>query len=396
MKPGSGYVMREPLGVVLIIAPWNYPISLVLKPLIGAISAGNCVVIKPSEVSENCAKWLTSNITKYLDTNCIQVYEGGPQETENLLKQQFDMIFYTGNTHVGKFVMKAAAEHLTPVTLELGGKSPCIVDKDIDLETSARRIVAGKFANVGQTCVAPDYILVHDQVEDKFVDKLQQVIKEFYGDNPQSSRDYSRIINQRHTKRLEKLLQGQNVISGGSVDVQDNYISPTLVKISSDKLNSPIMQDEIFGPILPILTIHNIDEAIEFVNSRPKPLALYIFSKNTGVQKRVLETTSSGGACVNETVFHVACKTLPFGGVGPSGMGSYNGFHSFDTFSHKKSVLDRATWLDPSIRYPPYTDRKIWWFKKLGQLGKPTPTFVKLIIFFLPLVAAYWYYRSRL
>jgi aldehyde dehydrogenase (NAD+) len=388
MQPGKAFVIPEPFGVVLIIAPWNYPLSLALKPLIGAISAGNCVILKPSEVSPNCSRWLTTLIPKYLDTNCIKVVEGGPQETTVLLREPFDYIFYTGNTTVGRIIMKAAAEHLTPVTLELGGKSPCIVDREVDLDVAARRIASGKFQNAGQTCVAPDYLLVHRDVETAFTEKLRQAITQFYGSDPQKSVDYSRIINQRHTQRLADLLQGEQgtVITGGQVDVQDRYIAPTLVRLNSTTAGatSKLMADEIFGPILPIMPVDSVDSAIEFVNNRPKPLALYVFSTNNTTARRVLSSTSSGGACINETVFHVAIKTLPFGGVGPSGMGAYNGKHTFDTFSHYKSVLDHATWLDPDLRYPPFTDRKIWWFQTLGKLKMPSSR--QLLLFLLPLV----------
>jgi len=277
--------------------------------------------------------------------------------------------------------MKAAAEHLTPVTLELGGKSPCIVDRDVDLETSARRIISGKFQNSGQTCVAPDYVLVHKDIEQKLIDKLKDTIHQFYGENPQTSADYSRVINERHTQRLADLLEGESVIEGGKVDIKDHYISPTLVKVPANG-ESKLMKDEIFGPILPILPFTTIDEAINFVNSRPKPLALYIFSKDSKVSKKVLDSTSSGGACVNETVFHVAVKTLPFGGVGPSGMGNYNGKHTFETFSHRKSVLARPQWGDADLRYPPYTPQKIWWFMTLANLKLPSKR--KILFFLLP------------
>jgi acyl-CoA reductase-like NAD-dependent aldehyde dehydrogenase len=400
MKPGSGVVMREPLGVVLIISPWNYPISLMIKPLIGAISAGNCVVMKPSEISTQCSAWFAANIPKYLDSSCIRVVEGGPEDTTLLLKEQFDHIFYTGSTQVGKIIMKAAAEHLTPVTLELGGKSPCIVDSELNLDVSVRRICSGKFSNVGQTCVAPDYILVHKDVEQKFIDKLKQTIQEFYGSDPQKSADFSRIVNQRHAQRLASLIDqaqkdGDEIITGGKIDIQDRYISPTLVKTSIGA-KSKLMEDEIFGPILPILTIKSIDEAIHFVNDRPKPLALYVFSSNSKTAQRVLDNTSSGGASINETVFHVACKNLPFGGVGPSGMGAYNGKDSFETFSHHKSVLTRQTWSDPSLRYPPFTDNKIWWFRTLSKIKLPKPMTLLLILLPILIAIGFHLYRSRL
>jgi len=307
---------------------------------------------------------------------------------------------YTGNTQVGKIVMRAAAEHLTPVTLELGGKSPCIVDSDLNLDVSVRRICSGKFSNVGQTCVAPDYILVHKDVEKKFVEKMKQTINEFYGTDPQKSADFSRIINQRHTQRLASLLDqskkdGDEVIMGGTVDVQDRYISPTLVKTSIEK-TSKLMEDEIFGPILPIITINNIDEAIRYVNDKPKPLALYVFSNNSKTAESVLGQTSSGGAAVNETVLHVACRQLPFGGIGPSGMGAYNGKHTFETFSHHKSVLTRQTWGDPSIRYPPFTENKIWWIRQLTTIKLPAPRVLLLLLVPIVLAIGVHLFRSRM
>jgi len=286
------------------------------------------------------------------------------------------------------------------VTLELGGKSPCIVDSELNIDVSARRICSGKFSNAGQTCVAPDYILVHQNVERKFTEKLQQTIADFYGPDPQKSADFSRVISKRHTQRLASLLEqakndGDKVITGGKIDIDDRYIAPTLVK-TANPATSKLMQDEIFGPILPIISYNHIDEAIRFVNERPKPLALYVFSSNSTTAQKVLENTSSGGASVNETVFHVTCKTLPFGGVGPSGMGAYNGKHTFDTFSHHKSILTRPTWPDPSLRYPPFTENKIWWFKKLTQLKLPSGRM--LLILLLPIILALGIHftRSRL
>jgi len=296
--------------------------------------------------------------------------------------------------------MKAAAEYLTPVTLELGGKSPCIVDSDLNLDVSARRICIGKFSNVGQTCVAPDYILVHKDVEQKFTEKLKQILQEFYGSDPQKSADFSRVINLRHTQRLASLIEqakkdGEEIITGGKVDLEDRYISPTIVKTTNPS-TSKLMQDEIFGPILPIISINNIDEAIQFINDRPKPLALYVFSNNSSTASKVLSNTSSGGASVNETVFHVACKTLPFGGVGPSGMGQYNGKSTFEIFSHHKSVLTRPTWSDPSLRYPPYTERKIWWFRKLSNLKLPSGRTLFLLLVPILIALGIHLFRSRL
>jgi len=360
------------------------------------------VIVKPSEVSANCAAWLAANIPKYLDPNCVRVVEGGPDETTLLLKEKFDYIFYTGNTVVGRIVMKAAAEHLTPVTLELGGKTPCIVDRDANLDVSARRICSGKFSNAGQTCVAPDYILVHQDVEEKLIEKLKSTIHQFYGDDPEKSVDFTRVINTRHTERLALLLEGEenNILLGGQVNRQDKYVAPTLVKAHFNSVeNCKLMKDEIFGPILPIITVSSIDEAIQFVNDRPKPLALYVFSENKRVAEKVTRETSSGGAAVNETVLHVACRDLPFGGVGPSGIGAYNGKTTFDTFTHHKPVLSRPSWIDPSIRYPPFTPNKIWWVQTLMSLKIPftAKAMALVVVVVIPLLAVgAHYYRSRL
>ncbi len=363
LKPASAKIVTEPLGVVLIIAPWNYPFQLAIGPLIGAIAAGNAVIVKPSEVAGATSRVIAELIPRYLDRECIVVVEGGVSETTELLAQRFDHIFYTGNGTVGRIVMEAAAKHLTPITLELGGKSPCIVDRDVDLTTAVRRIAWGKFFNAGQTCVAPDYVLVHESVEKKFLEKMAQTLREFYGDDPQKSKDFARVVNERHHKRLSKLLEGQKTFVGGKTEVKERYIAPTvLTDVSED---SAVMADEIFGPILPVLSVSTLDQAIEFVNRRPKPLALYVFSSNAERAERVLERTSSGGACVNEVVNHLVPHELPFGGVGASGMGAYHGRASFDTFSHKKSVLDKPTYVDPALRYPPYTDQKVRWAKRL-------------------------------
>jgi len=271
---------------------------------------------------------------------------------------------------------------LTPVTLELGGKSPCIVDKDANLDVSVRRICNGKFSNSGQTCVAPDFILLHHDIEKEFIKKMKETIKTFYGDDPQTSSDYSRIINERHTVRVSSLLKDHDnskILHGGRVDEKDRYIEPTLIKVDIND-NSKLMQEEIFGPLLPIITVSSIDEAINYVNNKPKPLALYVFTENQNISKKVLENTTSGGAGVNETVMHVACTNLPFGGVGPSGMGSYNGKKTFETFSHQKSVLSKPTWPDPSIRYPPFDDNKIWWVKKLMNFKNVPKKYILLLL----------------
>ncbi len=363
VQPGKSRIYRDPLGVVLIIAPWNYPAQLALLPMIGAIAAGNCVVVKPSEVAANTSQVLAKLIPEYLDTECVKVVEGAVPETTALLEQRWDHIFYTGNGAVGRIVMAAAAKHLTPVTLELGGKCPVIVDRTADLDVAARRVVWGKFFNAGQTCLAPDYILVHDAVADRFTDKLAKTIRAFYGDDARRSKDYARIINERHHDRLTKLLEGCKVVAGGDHDRTDRYIAPTLLRDVS--FDAPIMQEEIFGPLLPIHTIGSMAQAIELVNERDKPLALYVFSEDKSVQDDVLSLTSSGGACVNDVVMHFTVPDLPFGGVGESGMGAYHGRASFETFTHKKSVLNKSRHMDLPLRYPPYDDNKAKWLQRL-------------------------------
>ena len=363
VQPAKARVYSEPLGVALIIAPWNYPIQLALAPLVGALAGGNCAVIKPSEVAPASSALMARLIPKYFDRDAVVVVEGGVPETTTLLAQRFDHIFYTGNGTVGRIVMEAAAKHLTPVTLELGGKSPAIVDRDVDLDVAARRIVWGKFFNAGQTCVAPDYVLVHESVEQALLERLRATLRDFYGDDPKKSPDYARIVNERHHARLSRLLDSGEKVVGGETDVASKYIAPTVLRnVDPD---SPVMADEIFGPILPVLTVPDIDAAIDFVNERPKPLALYVFTSDKDHAARVIERTSSGGACVNDAVSHLLPPDLPFGGVGPSGMGAYHGKASFDTFTHKKSVLDKPTYVDPSLRYPPYGDDKLKWAKRL-------------------------------
>jgi aldehyde dehydrogenase (NAD+) len=363
VQPGKARIYPEPLGVALIIAPWNYPFQLAISPLVGAIAAGNAVVVKPSEVAPATSEVLAELVAKYVDKDCVAVVQGGVAETTALLAQRWDHIFYTGNGTVGRIVMEAAAKHLTPVVLELGGKSPCIIDRDVDLGVAARRIAWGKFFNAGQTCVAPDYVLVHESVKKPFLEKMAATIREFYGDDPQKSPDYARIVNVRHLKRLSALLDSGEPFVGGKVDSDDRYIAPTLLTgVSPD---SAAMADEIFGPILPVLTVSSLDEAIDFVNARPKPLALYVYSNDTERAQHVIDNTTSGGACVNDCVMHLAPPDLPFGGVGPSGMGAYHGKASFDTFTHYKSVLHKPFYLDAPIRYPPYTADKVKWARRL-------------------------------
>lgn len=362
-QPGESYIVRESLGVVLIIGPWNYPLQLVLAPLIGAIAAGNCAVLKPSELTPNCSNALAHWVPQYLDRSAFAVVEGGVPETSALLAQRFDHIFYTGGGAVGRIVMRAAAEHLTPVTLELGGKSPCIVDSAVDLDVAVKRIAWGKWLNAGQTCVAPDYLLLHRNIEGVFIRMLGATIRAFYGRDPRMSPDFARIVNVRHFKRLESLLGDGEVLFGGEAIEAERYIAPTVM--ARVALDSPLMTDEIFGPILPVVSIGSVDEAIDFINDRPRPLALYVFSSDRGVQQQVVAHTSSGGVGINETVTHLAIEELPFGGVGASGMGAYHGRASFETFSHRKSVFSKSTFVDLPLRYPPYTEAKLKWVKRL-------------------------------
>ncbi|HAZ44023.1 MAG TPA: aldehyde dehydrogenase family protein [Cyanobacteria bacterium UBA11369] len=350
--PSEAVIYPEPLGVVLIIAPWNYPFQLTLSPLVGAIASGNCTILKPSELAPHTSRVIADIFQKNFDRSYIAVVEGGVETSQQLLKEKFDHIFFTGGTAVGKIVMEAAAKQLTPVTLELGGKSPCIVDADINLEHTARRITWGKFINSGQTCIAPDYLLVDKTIKKDLIENIKNCLKEFYGDDPANNPDYGRIINQKQFARLTALLNNGEIIVGGKTNSETLYIAPTL--IDNVSLDAPIMQEEIFGPILPIIEYNNLSEAVGIINAQPKPLALYLFSKNKDAQERILRETSSGGVCINDTVMQVGIPDLPFGGVGFSGIGSYHGKASFDTFSHQKSVLKKSFLFDPKWRYAPY------------------------------------------
>eukprot|EP01080_Neovahlkampfia_damariscottae_P008986 gene8986-1085_t len=373
-QPASAHIHSEPFGLVLLISPWNYPVSLIIKPLIGIISGGNSCIIKPSEVSENTCKVFSKLLPKYLDNGFYKCIEGGPKETTSLLKNKFDYILYTGNTFVGKIIMEAAAKHLTPVTLELGGKSPCIVLKDCDIDVTAKRIAWGKFFNCGQTCIAVDYILAEKSIEEKLYSKIVENIEAFYGKNAKESNAYSRIINKRHTERLSKLLP-KDIAYGGDVDADDHYLSPTILR--NVKKEDEVMKDEIFGPILPIIPIESFKEAVDFINERPKPLALYLFTTNEKAQNQIVQATSSGAVSINEVLMHFTIGSLPFGGVGDSGMGAYGGKFSFDTFTHKKGVLNKSTKVDPKLRYPPYTKASLAWLQTFSAptLGGIVSTF---------------------
>ena len=360
--PASARIYPEPLGVALIIGPWNYPFSLMISPLIGAIAAGNCAILKPSEIAPHTSKVFAKIIESTFEPEYLAVFEGGVETSQQLLAEKFDHIFFTGGTRVGKIVMEAAAKHLTPVTLELGGKSPCIVDRNIDLTETAKRITWGKFLNAGQTCIAPDYLLVDAAIKPDLLREMKKCIREYYGDDPATNPDFARIINDSQFDRLSELLKNGDIIAGGQTQSSDRYIAPTI--IDNVALDAPIMQEEIFGPILPVIEYQKLDEALAIIKDRSKPLALYIFSRDRDFQDQILHTTSSGGVCINDTVMQVGVNELPFGGVGDSGIGSYHGVTSFDTFSHHKSVLKRSFRFDLNWRYAPYAE-KIEQFKKM-------------------------------
>jgi aldehyde dehydrogenase (NAD+) len=360
--PSTDYIYKEPYGNVLIIAPWNYPFQLALCPLISAVAAGNQVVLKPSELTPKTSAIIAKIIEKVFHQNHVKVIEGGVDASQKLLAQRWDYIFFTGSVAVGKIVAKAAAENLTPVTLELGGKNPCIIDKTANLKLAAKRIVWGKFLNAGQTCIAPDYILIQEDMKSHFVDYLKKEITAAYGDDPKLSPDFPRIVNEKNWHRLVSMIEPQKVVFGGVTDIENCYISPTLIE--EDSLDSLLMEDEIFGPILPILTYKEEAEISTVISKYEKPLALYVFTDDRKFAKKIIKNHSFGGGCVNETVIHFSNKRLPFGGVGHSGIGAYHGQLSFDTFSHHKGVVKKATWLDLPMRYAPY-DKKLASIKKL-------------------------------
>lgn len=358
--PSKSRVFYEPLGISLIIAPWNYPFQLVINPLIGSISAGCCSILKPSPDAPNTSKLIEELIQKNFESKYIHVFQGGKETNTLLLNQVFDLIFFTGSSKVGKVVMKAAAENLTPVILELGGKSPCIVDKDADLKIAAKRIVWGKLINAGQTCIAPDYLFTHYSIKEKLLQEISIQIQKMYGENSKENRFYPRIVNDHAFDRLTELLKDVKIYFGGEIDKSERYISPTIL----DEINpdDSIMKEEIFGPILPVLTFDKLEEALEFINKKEKPLAFYYFGKSK-IAKEVLRKTTSGGACINDVLIHIANKNLPFGGVGNSGMGTYHGKESFLAFSHKKSVVISKTWIDIPLKYVPF--KYFEWIKKL-------------------------------
>ncbi len=358
----KSFVVREPYGVVLIMAPWNYPVMLLLEPLADAIAAGNCCVLKPSAYAPATSAVLAKLIAETFDPAFVSLVEGGRAENTALLEQKFDYIFFTGGKTVGRFVMEKAAAHLTPVTLELGGKSPCIIDRTANLRLAARRIAFGKFLNSGQTCVAPDYALVDETVLDAFAAFLKEETGKLFGADPLTNPDYPNMINRRHFDRVCSLMEGETAVFGGRADAQSLRIAPTaLTGITAD---SPIMGEEIFGPVLPILPYRTLDEAVRFVLDRPRPLALYLFTSDRAAERRVLASVPFGGGCVNDTIIHLATSRMPFGGVGESGMGGYHGKWGFDTFTHEKSIVKKYTWLDLPLRYQPYTRGKLSLIRK--------------------------------
>jgi len=362
-QPGKSWLQPEPLGVVLIIGAWNYPLQLTLAGLAAAIAAGNCAVIKPPELSPATSDVIARRIPEYLDNDCVKVIEGAVPETSALLELPWDHILYTGGGNVGRIVMAAAAKHLTPVTLELGGKSPCVVMPDADLMTTARRIAWGKFTNAGQTCIAPDYVLTDANTEKKLVPLIQQAVTEMFGEDPAASESYGRIVNDRHFERLAAYIGSGDVVIGGKTDAATKYIAPTV--LTGVALDSDVMQEEIFGPILPFVQVDDLEAAIRHIRAGDKPLAAYIFTKDSAAETRFLEVVSSGNACVNDTMMFMTVEELPFGGVGPSGMGNYSGEYGFRTFSHMKAVMRRGWWPDLAVRYAPFTDKKFRLLRKL-------------------------------
>lgn len=359
--PGRCFIAPEPYGVVLIMSPWNYPVNLCFEPLIGAISGGNCAVIKPSAYAPATSCAIAKLISDTFPKEYITVIEGGRQQNAQLLEEKFDYIFFTGSVEVGKVVMEAASKHLTPVTLELGGKSPVIVDETANIKLAAKRIAFGKVINAGQTCVEPDYLFIHESRKDEFVEEFKKALKEFFPNGDMSG--ICTIISDKHYARVKKLIEGEKIILGGGTDDSRRFIEPSL--LDGITFESPIMQEEIFGPILPIITYKNLDECISFIQSRPRPLALYMFTESKANREKILSTCSFGGGCINDVIMHIATPYMPFGGVGYSGMGDYHGKKSFDTFTHYRSIFSQSTKMDVSLRYMPYDDKKLRLLKKM-------------------------------
>lgn len=361
--PSKETYAYQPYGVVLIIAPWNYPLLLALQPLIAALAAGNCVVLKPSELTPNTSALLTKLVSKYFNPQFVQVVEGGVEETTKLLSYKFDKIFFTGSTAVGKIVHQAAAKNLTPVVLELGGKSPCIITSSANIPLAAKRIAFGKFVNAGQTCIAPDFVFIHPKVEKQFIAEMQKVLLTFYGEEPETSPNFARIINQQHFQRISQYVLNGNVLIGGKTNAKNRYISPTVLKVTDFK--DEVMQHEIFGPVLPIINYNNINEIITHNHENEKPLAFYVFGEDTTEINTLLNRSKYGGACVNDCLSHIINNRLPFGGIGASGFGNYQGKFSYEAFSQTKAVVYRKTWYDNKLKYPPYTNNKLNLIKRL-------------------------------
>ena len=362
-QPGKSWIQPEPLGVVLVIGAWNYPVQLTLAGMSAAIAAGNCIVIKPSELAPATSALLARLVPEYLDPDCVKVIEGAIPETTALLDLPFDHILYTGGGNVGRIVMAAAAKHLTPVTLELGGKSPCVVLPDANLAATAKRIAWGKFTNAGQTCIAPDYILTDSDTEALLLPLFEKSIREMFGEDPQQSDSYGRMVNDRHFERVSGYIASGHTVIGGQFDARDKYIAPTV--ITDVDADSPVMRGEIFGPVLPFVRAENLEEAIAFIRAGDKPLAAYIFTNDKGAEKKFLEQVSCGNACINDVMMFMAVHELPFGGVGTSGMGAYSGRRGFETFSHMKAVMKRGWWPDLDVRYAPYTEKKFKFLRKI-------------------------------
>ncbi|HFJ9403457.1 TPA: aldehyde dehydrogenase [Bacillus paranthracis] len=362
--PAKSFIMKEPYGTVLIIGPYNYPFQLLIEPLIGVIATGNCAVLKPSENTPHITSVVNELISELFDKSYVRVIEGEKETTSTLIHAPFDYIFFTGSVQVGKIVMEAAAKNLVPVTLELGGKSPVIVDKTANIDLAAKRIVWGKLLNTGQTCIAPDYMMVHSDVKEELISKMKETIVNYYGENSMQSKDYGRIVNERQFDRLASIIEQdkENVIFGGTSVKENLYIEPTLLEAKS--WSDATMQDEIFGPILPILEYNQLEEAIQTINKRPKPLALYVFTEDKQCEEEVLSRLSFGGGCINDTIFHSANSHLPFGGVGNAGIGAYHGKYSFDLFSHHKSIVKKSTKMDVSFVMPPYSEKKMDFIRK--------------------------------
>mmetsp|Transcript_33810 Transcript_33810/g.46247 ORF Transcript_33810/g.46247 Transcript_33810/m.46247 type:complete len:520 (+) Transcript_33810:20-1579(+) len=400
LQPGSSKIVYQPKGVVLVIAPWNYPVNLAFVPSLYALAAGNAVVIKPSEVTSHSAQIIEEIVNTYLDPRCCRVVQGAVPETTALLKEKWDHIFYTGNGAVGSIVATAAARHLTPVTLELGGKSPCYIDPSCNVQVCASRIISTKLFNSGQTCVAPDYLLIHKDIKETFVKALVEAAERLVGENPREEESFSRIVNHRHWDRIQRLLQGHNgeIIFGGvqqdfKESREEKFFPLTIVADPSP--SSPIMQEEIFGPVLPLLTVNSKEEAASFINSKEPPLALYVFSGDEQVTESVISGTKAGGSCVNDCIFHLANPNLPFGGTGTSGYGHYHGIFGFKEFSHARSVLHRSTWLDNKGRYTPY-ENKVPMLKKV-VIGPLIPQPIKTALLLSAAAAgAHLLFRSNL